>query len=1391
MRSQLTVHCSLLTALYLCLAPYARAADNDGDGYAFPEDCNDSSYRIHPGATEICDANGIDDNCDGRLNRVSLTTLRTDEAPHVAFQQGYPLRPRVALTQGFGRLAIAFTEYLEVEDRRRVRINRFETDFTPLDGGAGLGLAYSNRNSLPAGIGFLFHTTDAGDTIARWAVVGHSAETDQELFLQRVPFYPRPLGGADPEAPISILPPPELQAVTTELVLADIQVAVLNGRIGIVAIFESATDYDNHVVFYLLDYDGSPVMTRYFGAFPVLPSFVRIAVDAFTQNFVVAFSLWRRWPQDHPYGEIHVWAIAQTGETNSFTVPASLMTEAFGMAARGGKVYFAKDGSSDDDAFWCGITLASYDAATGVHLATGHVQAPPTYHCSMPELQAAESELAVAFVTFEGDLISREGRYGVAQARFTFDLAQIFLGEDAAGIFEHEVDDDLFFPTPDWTTPPHGNRVGFISSTAAADGMFVVVEQVDELASDPPTSLVSDLYLARSYDCVAENAGTPADLAVSDFEVSQGWFDTFSLDLGPQIHIAPAAGRPTLLRVAAYVEGAAGGDPPTPYTGNAVATYGGSSVSLVRFATPRDWGLPLATTPNSEFAWDLSHQLVFRVPAQMAQDGLSIEIEVAPLNGDDPDWTNNTTTITPTFAEIPTLEVVAVPIWYKRSAESCETDEDCRADGCTYDDDGMGECATCRTGDFEGKLCLGDDAVGEFEFELRPNEEEMMRLFELAVPVFPLQEFEIIKGTELLVDKIDFSQLRVDDGQGGWISSTHAVHVALTSRYKQEERLTETGFLHRLYVGVYPFTSLTQTLYKRPVAAGFQVPAYNSATFAIVQLPPNRKVAPIASVGSTRSVYTLVHELAHLLGGRDEILRHYTNDTYPYFLGLPRYSPGGWIVRADAPIPQPNEEWSDITSSYPWFDGSIPVAPRDERFYALLKGDETNLSLHEGHRYCVVDHWLADKTRNGLLLDPNREDPKAPGTLLVFGRNPDGSTAVAHPPLFFDSIETAYDPAPSELVAKIFDTEGASLAEFGMTFSPIVDSDEPVGITWAVIPEVHAAHVLHVEDAAGTVVASWPALEAPAVGPIDYVWIDPTHLTLTWSCVGTSSHFRDSIEYGASSEWSIVNEEWGPEECQATFGIDQLEQAADCTFRVLRSGFQDIEIATLPAGDLDGDGIGDPCDPDADGDDILDFEDPCVSTADRVEIVDVEYEPRCLWPPDHRMVPFLFEQNLRVVVDAECPDFVDVSVLGIQSSEPDNAEGDGDTTGDTVFGASGFCLRAERRGGGAGRSYDVELQATSVTGETDRATVTILVPHDLGDPFLRETCEVQTTNIPGASVCSSLDSDGQLANDGTSPGCGATSPVWLTAFVVFGIAARRRRRAQKKRGKCNRGRLAP
>lgn len=46
----------------------ACPTDLDGDGYAAGEDCNDSDPSVHPGATEPCLCDAIDQDCNGKID---------------------------------------------------------------------------------------------------------------------------------------------------------------------------------------------------------------------------------------------------------------------------------------------------------------------------------------------------------------------------------------------------------------------------------------------------------------------------------------------------------------------------------------------------------------------------------------------------------------------------------------------------------------------------------------------------------------------------------------------------------------------------------------------------------------------------------------------------------------------------------------------------------------------------------------------------------------------------------------------------------------------------------------------------------------------------------------------------------------------------------------------------------------------------------------------------------------------------------------------------------------------------------------------------------------------------------------------------------------------------
>mgnify|MGYP000713246903 CR=1 FL=1 len=54
----------------------ALVVDEDGDGYAGDEDCNDTDASVGPGAVEVCD--GVDNDCDGAIDEGVLTVSFLD-----------------------------------------------------------------------------------------------------------------------------------------------------------------------------------------------------------------------------------------------------------------------------------------------------------------------------------------------------------------------------------------------------------------------------------------------------------------------------------------------------------------------------------------------------------------------------------------------------------------------------------------------------------------------------------------------------------------------------------------------------------------------------------------------------------------------------------------------------------------------------------------------------------------------------------------------------------------------------------------------------------------------------------------------------------------------------------------------------------------------------------------------------------------------------------------------------------------------------------------------------------------------------------------------------------------------------------------------------------------
>jgi hypothetical protein len=121
----------------------------------------------------------------------------------------------------------------------------------------------------------------------------------------------------------------------------------------------------------------------------------------------------------------------------------------------------------------------------------------------------------------------------------------------------------------------------------------------------------------------------------------------------------------------------------------------------------------------------------------------------------------------------------------------------------------------------------------------------------------------------------------------------------------------------------------------------------------------------------------------------------------------------------------------------------------------------------------------------------------------------------------------------------------------------------------------------------------------------------------------------------------------------------------------------------------------------------------------RPPVVEVTDEAYRIWPPNHKHVTVTPDMFIASVEDA-CGRPVDlmaaVEVLMVRSDEPEDCTGDGRFLEDIVIDCDGsVMLRAERRGGGDGRVYEITYR---VTGENEAFTdvsAFVHVPHDASD----------------------------------------------------------------------------
>jgi M6 family metalloprotease-like protein len=124
------------------------------------------------------------------------------------------------------------------------------------------------------------------------------------------------------------------------------------------------------------------------------------------------------------------------------------------------------------------------------------------------------------------------------------------------------------------------------------------------------------------------------------------------------------------------------------------------------------------------------------------------------------------------------------------------------------------------------------------------------------------------------------------------------------------------------------------------------------------------------------------------------------------------------------------------------------------------------------------------------------------------------------------------------------------------------------------------------------------------------------------------------------------------------------------------------------------------------------------ATVDVIDItppeITVELNRDVLWPPNHKMVEICATS---VEVTDNCDPNPEWVLESITSDEPDNGQGDGNTTNDIQdadYETDDLCfdLRSERQGGGDGRKYTIVYRAFDDSGNEAWFTICVRVPHD-------------------------------------------------------------------------------
>jgi len=122
----------------------------------------------------------------------------------------------------------------------------------------------------------------------------------------------------------------------------------------------------------------------------------------------------------------------------------------------------------------------------------------------------------------------------------------------------------------------------------------------------------------------------------------------------------------------------------------------------------------------------------------------------------------------------------------------------------------------------------------------------------------------------------------------------------------------------------------------------------------------------------------------------------------------------------------------------------------------------------------------------------------------------------------------------------------------------------------------------------------------------------------------------------------------------------------------------------------------------------------CVQTINVVDttppvIQNVTASPNTLWPPNHKMI----QVNVSATAVDDCDPSPDCIISSVNSNEPPNGVGDGNTAPDWVItGNLSAYLRAERSGTGDGRIYTIAVSCTDGCGNSSVETTSVTVQHN-------------------------------------------------------------------------------